>query len=105
MSWRNGNKLIIHIADVGAHGIEYSSGDKHKSETSKLDNYIQECAKRNITIVSFKIGSKPQQSFSRAQTLYNNMGKKNFKIQEFDQNKKDPGYFTNLVVDAITKVT
>ena len=37
--------------------------------------------------------------------LYQNMGNKNFKIQEFDQNKKDPGYFTDLVVNAITKVT
>ena len=105
MNWRSGSKLISHIADAGAHGTEYSSGDKYPSETSKLDNYIKECAKRNITIVSFKINKEPEQSFSRVQTIYNNMGNKNFKIQEFDQNKKDPGYFTNLVLDAITKVT
>ncbi len=105
ISWRSGNRLIIHIADAGAHGTEYSSGDKYSSEGPKLDNYIRECSNRKITIVAFKIDSTPQQSFNRAQMLYNNMGNKNFKIQEFDQNKKDPGYFTDLVVNAITKVT
>ena len=103
--WRGGNRLIIHIADAGAHGTEYTSGDKYPSEGPKLDNYIRECANRKITIVCFKIGSEPQKSFSRGQMLYQNMGNRNFKIQEFDQNKKDPGYFTDLVVNAITKVT
>ena len=37
--------------------------------------------------------------------MYNSYGNKNYKIQEFDQNNKDPGYFTNLVVNAIIKVT
>ena len=105
MSWRSGNRLIIHIADAGAHGTDYTSGDKYSSEGPKLDNYIRECANRNITIVAFKIGSEPQKSFDRSKYLYNNMGKTNYKIQEFDQNKKDPGYFTDLVVNAITKVT
>ena len=45
------------------------------------------------------------QSFSISQSLYNNLGNKRFKIQDIDQNKKDPGYFTNLVVDSISKVT
>ena len=105
MSWRNGNRLIIHIADAGAHGTEYSSGDKYPAEGPKLDNYLRECSNKKITIVAFKIGSTPQQSFSRAQKLYKDLGNNNFKIQEFDQNKKDPGYFTDLVVNAITKVT
>jgi hypothetical protein len=105
LKWRNGNRLIIHIADAGAHGTDYTSGDKYSSEGPKLDNYIRECSSRNITIVAFKIGSKPQKSFERSKMLYNNMGKNNYKIQEFDQNKKDPGYFTDLVVDSIIKVT
>ena len=103
--WRNGNKLIIHIADAGAHGTEYTSGDKYQSQGPILDEYLKECAKRKINVAAFQIGSTPSQSFSRAQSLYNTLGNKGFKIQDFDQNKKDPGYFTNLVVDAITKVT
>ena len=105
MSWRSGNRLIIHIADAGAYGTDYISGDNYSYEGPKLDNYIRECSNRNITIVAFKIGSEPEKSFKRSQMLYNSMGNKNYKIQEFDQNKKDPGYFTDLVVNAIIKVT
>jgi len=105
MSWRSGNRLIIHIADAGAHGTEYTSGDKYPSEGPKLDNYLRECSNRNITIVAFKIGSEPEKSFNRSKMIYNNMGNNNYKIQEFDDKRKDPGYFTNLVVNAIIKVT
>ena len=105
MKWREGNKLVIHIADAGAHGKEYSPEDAHPEETLKLDNYIKKCARKNITIVGFKIGQIPKNSFDRVQKLYESEGNKIFKIQEFDQNKKDPGYFTDLVVNAITKVT
>ena len=105
MSWRSGNRLIIHIADAGAYGTDYISGDNYSYEGPKLDNYIRECSNRNIIIVAFKIGSEPEKSFKRSQMLYNSMGNKNYKIQEFDQNKKDPGYFTDLVVNAIIKVT
>ena len=105
IKWRSGNRLIIHIADAGAHGTEYTSGDKYPSEGPKLDNYIRQCSGKNISIVAFKIGSEPQKSFSKCQSLYNSLGNKNYKIQEFDQNKKDPGYFTDLVVDAVVKVT
>ena len=41
----------------------------------------------------------------KVKSLYDICGNKSFKIQEFDQNKKDPGYFTDLVIDAIIKVT
>jgi len=105
MGWRSGNRLIIHIADAGAHGKDYTSYDNYPAEGPKLDNLIRQCANQNITIVAFKIGSEPQQSFSRSNSLYNSCGKTNYKIQEFDQNKKDTGYFTDLVVDAIVKVT
>ena len=37
--------------------------------------------------------------------MYNSYGNKNYKIQEFDQNNKDPGYLTYLVINAIIKVT
>ena len=105
INWREGNRLIIHIADAGAHGTEYTSGDKYPSEGPKLDNYIKKCSELKINIVAFKIGSTPQKSFLRSQNLYLSYGNKNYKIQEFDQNKKDPGYFTDLVVNAIIKVT
>ena len=105
ISWRSGNRLIIHIADAGAHGEEYSSRDKYPLEGPKLDYYIKKCSEMKIAIVAFKIGSKPEKSFSRVHKLYLDSNNKNYKIQNFDQNKKDPGYFTDLVVNAIVKVT
>ena len=36
MKWRNGIKLIIHIADAGAHGKEFSLGDRHPKQSFKL---------------------------------------------------------------------
>ena len=105
MSWRSGNRLIIHIADAGAHGTNYTSNDKYPSEGPKLDDLLRTSADMKISIVAFEIGSEPHQSFSRSQSLYNSYGNKNYKIQSFDQNNKNPGYFTDLVVNAIVKVT
>ena len=102
MSWREGRKLIIHIADAGAHGYQYSDNFNYQDQGPLLDMYIKECQKRNIFIVSFQIGSSPQKSFQRIKMLY---GNKNINIQNFDQNKKDSGYFTNLVVESIINVT
>ena len=102
MSWRNGIKLIIHIADAGAHGIQYSNNDKYQDQGPLLDKLIKECKKKNIYIVSFQIDRLPQKSFQRIKMLYDN---KNIRIQDFDQNKKEPGYFTNLVVKSIIGVT
>ena len=71
MNWRNGNKLIIHIADAGAHSNEYSLKDKYPLEGQKLDALISEFAYNKINTVAFKIGSAPQKSFSRIQMIYN----------------------------------
>ena len=102
MSWRTGNKLIIHIADAGAHGIHYSDKHKFRDQGPLLDECIIKCKQRDISIVSFQIGDHPKKSFQRVKMLYEN---KNVVIQDFDQNKKDPGYFTNLVVESIIRVT
>ena len=105
MEWNDGKKLIIHIADAGAHGADYSSDDNYPDEGPKLDQLIKQAANQDIAIVAFKIGSEPEKSFSRGKSLYERYGNNNYKIKEFDQNKKDPGYFTDLVVDAVIKVT
>ena len=83
-SWRNGNRLIIHIADAGVHGNDDTPGDKYPYEGPKLDNYIRGCSGNKITIVAFQIGLEPQHSFSRTKALYYNLGNKNFKIKDFD---------------------
>jgi energy-coupling factor transporter ATP-binding protein EcfA2 len=86
IKWRNGIKLIIHIADAGAHGVEYSKNDKYPDEGPKLTEYIQECAKKNINIIGFKIGEEPGQSFEKMSEIYNK-----YKIEQ-----KDDGQFMEI---------
>ena len=105
MNWRDGHKLIIHISDAGAHGLYYSLYDNYPNEGPKLDELIKKCGEKNINISAFEINAIAHDSFSRIKTIYKEFCKKNVEITEFDENNKDPRYFTNLVIDAITKVT
>ena len=36
ISWRNGNKVIIHLTDAGAHGKLFTKNDKYPNEEPKL---------------------------------------------------------------------
>ena len=51
MNWRKGIKLIIHIADAGAHGEEFSKGDRHPDQGPLLPPFIQEFVRKNILIL------------------------------------------------------
>ena len=108
MNWENGIRIIIHIADAPAHSRLYNNGGDggdYSSEGPKLDNYIKKCSNMNINIVAFKIGSSPNKSFERVKSIYNNNGKYNFKMTDFDQNRTDPSYFVDLVVNSVKGVT
>ena len=108
INWRKGNKLIIHIADAGAHGAEYTDNDKYLLEGPKLDECMKQCVEKKITIVGFKIGNHPSKSFERCKKIYKkkyNIEKIRYEIEDYDQNNKDPGYFTKLVVDNVFKDT
>jgi hypothetical protein len=54
---------------------------------------LKKASDMKINIVAFKIWSKPEKSFLRSQNLYNSYGNKNYKIQGFAQNNKDPWLF------------
>ena len=108
MNWENGIRIVIHIADAPAHSILYNNGgdgNDYSYQGTRLDNLIKQCAKMNLNIVAFKIGSSPDLSFSRIKNIYNENGKTNFKITDFDQNKTDPSYFVDLVVNSVKGVT
>ena len=87
INWGKGTKLIIHIADAGAHGKEYSKNDKYPQEGQKLTELIQECASKNINIIGFKIGEKPKQSFEKISEVYNK-----YKLEN-----KDSGQFIEII--------
>ena len=71
MNWRNGYKLIIHIADYGAHGWEFSKYDRHPEEGPKLYPLIKECVNKNINIIGFKVRKDSEQSFEKIKEIYN----------------------------------
>ena len=86
LNWRKGIKLIIHIADTGAHGKEFSKGDKYEEEGPKLISLIKECARQNINIIGFKISGNSSQSFERISEIYN----------EYKISTKDNGKFIEI---------
>ena len=64
IAWRNGTRLIIHIADAPAHGSQWCGRNNHEEENSKLYPMIQKCVDKKIKIIGFKIGSSPKASFT-----------------------------------------
>ena len=108
MNWRKGIKLIIHIADAGAHGKEFSKFDKHPEQGALLPPLIQECSKKKINIIGFKISEQPKQSFERIFEIYNdykifNKDKGQFlDIYEFNRtdSKAVSKNFYKLVIEA-----
>jgi len=118
MKWRNGMKLIIHIADAGAHGVEFSRGDKYPEEGPKLEKLIKECVDKNINIIGFKMDQDAEQSFEKMSEIYNEYkmsGKDNgqfIEIYDFKRGaspkkgEKDPvsEMFHSLVIEAANQV-
>ena len=86
IEWRDGLKLIIHIADAGAHGEEFSRGDKYKDQGPLLCEEIKKCVEKNINIIGFIITKKPQQSFEKMKEVY----------EEHKLNVKNNGQFIDL---------
>ncbi len=119
LSWRDGIKLIIHIADAGAHGPDYSAKDKYTDEQPKLDNLAKEfCLMDNLYIKGFTIGKRSTVSFERMGAQCTEYRKnlteaKKFtgdvndflEIKEFDQTNTDPSYFTDMVVSATKEIS
>ena len=72
--WREGTKLIIHIADAGAHGKEFSPSDNHNEQGALLLPYIKKCVEKNIKIIAFKIGGSASvsNSFNKLKEYYYN---------------------------------
>jgi len=90
LEWKKENsiKLIIHIADAGAHGEEFSKGDKHPEQGDLLYSKIEQCVKENISIIGFKIGASPEQSFTKIKEIYEDYKNNN--------NIKDNGQFIEI---------
>ena len=90
MKWRkNSLKIIIHIADAGAHTLRFNDYDfKHndKKYEDGLVEYIKKCAEKNISIFGYQIGDEPQKSFNECKKIYDQVKSKecNYEIEIFE---------------------
>ncbi|KAH0788413.1 Glutenin, high molecular weight subunit [Histomonas meleagridis] len=100
--WRDGIKLIIHIADAPAHGKAYGGDTKHQVEEAKLKPLVQRCAQRGIKIIGMYINNYALPSYNQCQTEYNTMSNPDmmYKIQEFRAGSDISAYFKEAVVTA-----
>ena len=110
MGWRkNGIRLIIHIADAGAHGIDFTEGDNYPEQGPLLYPLIKKCVEENINIIGFKIGEEPEQSFEKIKEIYDEHKlsvKDNgqfIEIYNFNREKALEDFY-NLVLEAANEV-
>ena len=103
IGWRNGTRLIIHIADAPAHGSEWCNENNHESENPKLYPMIQKCVEKKIKIIGFQIGSYPKPSFDRFGNEYKKRGGTLFLIKEFQTHMNAAQisqHFKDMVVES-----
>ena len=85
--WRNGDKIIVYITDVPAHGKKYSknSGDNHKevSFEIKLDNIMERCAKENIKIIGIYKTKCSKECFIECKKIYDRNNGIGFTIEYY----------------------
>ena len=103
VAWRNGTRLIIHIADAPAHGSEWCNANNHNEENPKLYPIIQKCIDKNIKIIAFQIGDYPKPSFSKFKTEYESRGGILYKIQVFNSSmssREISVHFKDMVIES-----
>ena len=74
ITWRDGIKLIIHLADDGAHGKLFSIDDKYPKEEAKLIEELVKCAHKGIRIFGYLIQENCRRSFDEASKIYRSNG-------------------------------
>ena len=74
ISWRDGEKVIIHLADAGAHGKLFTLSDKYPYEEGKLIQELEKCALKKINIFGFIIEDDSERTFNECAKIYRNKG-------------------------------
>ena len=72
ISWRKGEKVIIHITDAGAHGKLFTLNDKYPNEEGKLVQELEKCALKKINIFGFVIEIDSKKTFNECAKIYRN---------------------------------
>ncbi len=96
IKWRNGEKVIFHFADDGAHGTKFYSEDKYPEEDEKLLFELQKSCNNNIKILGVVIEEMARNSFDECKKFYQSIGGYfevcNFNEQNNNNNKLFEGY-------------
>jgi len=95
ISWRNGVRIIIHLADAGAHGKLFTSDDNYPEEENKLINELEKCIEKKIDIFGYVILEESRKSFEECSKIYRNKGG-SYEILNFFQNTT-----ANYALDAV----
>ena len=82
ISWRDGNKVIIHLCDAGAHGKLLTKSDKYPEEEAKLIQELEKCALKKIKIFGYIIKDDCRNSFEECSKIYRSKGG-SFEIFDF----------------------
>ena len=82
ISWRNGKKAIMHLADAGAHGKLFTLSDKYPEEEAKLIQELEKCALKNINIFGYVIKEDARNSFNECSKIYRSKGG-SFEVLDF----------------------
>ena len=86
ISWRNGNKVIIHLTDAGAHGKLFTPDDNYPEEEKKLIDEVEKCAKKKINIFGYIIEEHARNTFEELAKIFR---KKGGSFEIFDYNISD----------------
>jgi Mg-chelatase subunit ChlD len=88
ISWRNGKKVIIHLADAGAHGKEFTPFDKYRDEGEKLMYELDRCFENKIKIFGYVLTEDARNSFNECQKIFRKKGGE-YEICDFILENKD----------------
>ena len=103
ISWRNGNKVIIHLTDAGAHGKLFTPYDRYPEEEKKLIDEIEKCAKKKINIFGYIIKESARNTFEELAKIFRKKGGC-FEIFDFNlsnsNNIKDTPFFSSIKTNS-----
>ena len=92
INWREGEKVIIHLADAGAHGKLFTLSDKYPNEEGKLIQELEKCALKKINIFGYAIEDDSKNSFNECAKIYRNKGGF-FEVSDFCPPEMKNSYF------------
>ena len=87
LSWRDGKRAIIWIADAPAHGQRYCGAPNHQEEEPKLEPLVARLGKEHYYFVGLSLNGGADRTFSEMKAIYEANGGQSFKVESFSPDK------------------